>query len=379
MGGVRVDSVQCNSFNSSIVATAATFNGTANITVASTANLAVGMPVVVSASAGFTATPFSGALNGFVYGQIYFIASIVGSVITLANSNYGAAIVASGSVSGFIVSSGFPCLEFTATDASSAITSLIVWDADAEAGGTTKILLQNCQGAIFKTNSTAVDSPNIQYSQQYITLRGSAYSDIECSSPLTLIDSSAGDTNNNAWSLIGQKGTILGQAPAGIFADNLNGNRASLNLGQNLVGGIPSFYNIVNIGGLGADGTVQGLPLAGYSSGNYANTALSLSLVTLGGVGLISYTGSTSTTWTMPAITATAEGLEWCVANSGTAAAVLTLSAGTGQFFNLTTRASITLAVGASITLAARYNGGTPYWQVKGIGGAYSAGAVTTM
>ena len=381
MGGARVDSLQCNRFNSSITAQAVTFtNASANIGVTDGTKFAVGMPICFSASAGFTTPPFSNGINNFNIGQIYFVLSVSGNTITVGNSNYGAAIIANNNnlTGTFIVTSGFPCVEFTATDASSSIESLIAHDVDAEAGGTTKILLQNVASGILKTNSTASDSPSTLYSQQYFTLRGSVFTELEITQNLMLIDSSAGDTNNNGWGLLGQKSTILGQQPAGVWTDNVNGNQGGVNIAQNIpLGNYSSFQNVYNAGNISTDATKPGTPLLDYTNANVSTASLALSNYFY--VGCLTYSGATSTTWTLPTITSTAEGLPYKICNGGTAAAVLTLS-GNSQAFNLnSTRTSITLAVGASISVVARYNSGTPYWQVTGIGGVYAAGAVTSM
>lgn len=371
--------VQCNRYNNNLYTSPASVSITAAtpgvVSVPDLSVFAVGMPVVLNKSGTATGTASFNAT------QTYWVASVSGSTgagtITLANSNFGTALTNATAVSGLTISTyGFSGIEITARDAGSNI-SLYVYGPDTEGGGTSKLEIQNATnthivGQILSNGQSLND----------IIIRGSAGVSIENTGNGS-IDNSVGDAATTSFITNLARGAYTGSGAKtpGLYFDAVNANRNSLNLANNWMPGStnPSFFNMFNAGGFGVDATGVGVPIYNFVQGNYANTSLALSFVPAGGAGVISYTGATSTTWTMPTITAGAEGLEWCIANSGSAAAVLTLSAGTSQFFNLSTRGSITIAIGASITLVARYNGGTAYWQVKGIGGVYSAGAITSM
>jgi hypothetical protein len=338
---------------------------------------AVGMPVVLNAGGAATGTA------SFVAKQTYWVASVSGAsgagTITLANSNYGTALANATAVSGLTISTnGFSGIEVTGRDSVAAI-SLYMFSPDTEGGGTSKLELQNAQN----TRITGSIQSNGQ-SLNDIVMRGCAFNVFIDNSGNASIDSAAGDSSNTNVIVNGIHG-VYGASSIkfpGFYLDANNSYRASLNLATNPTNAaaLPSFYNIFNIGGIGTDGTVCGLPLAHFTNGAYGNPGAAFGIFPASGAGLISYSGSSSTTWTLPAIQNTSDGLEFCVTNAGTAAAGLGGTGGTTQqTYNFSARNSITLAIGASITLRARWNGGASYWQVIGIGGVYSAGAITTM
>ena len=124
-------------------------NASANVTVTDGTQFAVDMPVTVSAS-----------LNGFVAGQIYFVASVAGNVLTLRNTQgYGSTVSATGNSAVNILSKGFATMEISNRDTSSEVTGSVACGLDLEGSASMLMLLQNSWshniGGSFLDNSTS--------------------------------------------------------------------------------------------------------------------------------------------------------------------------------------------------------------------------------
>ena len=366
IGGLTYAAIlQSNRFGAVSVTQAGSTNGSTSVTVADSTKFAPFMPVA------FTAI----GTSNLVVNQIYFVKTIVdGTHITIANTPSGTAISpTAGTVT--IATQGMACLEVIAEDATAGNNPVIgyIGFLDLEAGGTCKAILHNISQPHFWV------APGMQStgSTQDIVVRTATQNQIFIWSQNINLDLSDG-TAVNTYSFsngLGANSITGASTPIGFWG---SAGTKNANITTNLMAGnTATFQNVANAGGLAADAIKLGVPLLEVTNANNAAATQAMSNYLF--VGCLTYTGGASTTYTLPTITASMEGMPYKVCNGGTAAAVLTL-AGNSQAYNLNSgRTSITLAIGASISIVARYNGGTPYWQVTGIGGVYSAGAITTM
>lgn len=362
----RFWNVQANRFNNgtTITTSATAASSSSSILVGSTTGLAVGMPVAFTTGGnGFTAQP-----------RVYFVASIIdGTHLTVSNQMfYGTAVAATGSGTlGNLVCMGFPAMEFAATDSSSAIAGNAIYHADVEAGGTCRLLIQNCpsfefHGLGLNHGSDAVVEVCARYSQEgnfYFYNTGA------------WLDFANGDFNNletKIWGTLGNIACDNGSTPLGVYSstgfntETVGSETHYLSLSQVTFNNNPTLQSVPQGGqpeylqpNVPVGQTAQTFPFTPFNM----NTALG---------GCVVYTGTGAGTWTLPTPSPTINGLPFEVVNDG--GGDLTLGA---PNFNGSSRASITIHAGASISVRAVYNLGG--YAVTGIGGTYSAGVVSTV
>lgn len=348
--------IQCNQTGTKITTAATMSGGSANITLADATNFDVDKPVTVSVNA-----------NGFVLYQTYFVKTKVGNVVTLANRQGSAAINSSGASAVNLDTYGWPCLEVSGIEGSTIQPSTLL-GLDMEGIATSNILVQNA----------------------YVSL-GISY-----------IGGSQGTINANALCLrLALGGTITSAYPLSIDCDFASGTSPLCAFGLQIRNDTkpivqvipPGFYQyapdsawILHMGGRnstsnktfqlqypsgsGEDFVYPFKPM-GQHVATSNTTSLTLNLLQMGAV---VYTGTSSTTWTLPLLintagggtTAANAGIVFEICNGSTTAAVdLTIAANSGNYFNRNTGlTSITIPQYGSLTVRANFDGTTAFWQI---------------
>lgn len=344
--------IQMNKLNSSVVTQAATMvNTQSNITITDGTKFAINVPVA------FTTTA-----NGFTANKIYFVLSVVGNVVTVANTVGGAAVTATGNTAINMVTQGFAPLEMVAL-AGCNFTNQTMTNIDVEGGGTCGILLQNKSGLQMAVSQL----PQTSQSTQGICCRGVVNSKIDAPNGTnTDFDNSSPGA---ALQYSGQRTAgCVGFQGAGVWYDTVSTN-AVMGMGCtfdvqgsglfNLVGGNKLFPGTL---GVGQKATLSGT----------ANQALGDSQ--LNNV----YTNNVSgTSPTLPTITATNVGI-WATLLNFTATPQV-FTTGASQLINgVAGRTTFTLNSGASIRLeSCNMPSGAFGWAIAGASSAMVAGVIS--
>jgi len=368
-GSMAITHLQGNRFSQISSTQAATMsNGSPNIGVTDLTYFAVGMPVT-----------FSATINGFTVNWIYFVLSVSGAsgagTITVGNyqpslaSQYrptgyvndvpfaGTAINAAGNTAVNIISQGFPCIEVVGLDNTSIVASLSVLLLDAEGGGTTKTVFQNCTSMQVCVPATTIDGTStvevVTRNAQgilNISSAGAARCDIDGYSTLF----TAGNTTSVGQTLpLG----VYQTPPLGLGGGN--GLQAlSLNLKRNNIGDPTIGYNRRGNDTIEIN---QGIQLTSYA---YPTSGTGFST----NQGPVQIFNSASGTNTLPVITEV--NLGWvCYYYNASQSGVATINVSSGQLINRQ-YSTIQVPSEGSVCLVAisyAYGGGSGYgWMILG-------------
>ena len=340
-------------------------NGSANIIVANSSVYAVGMPLTFSANA-----------NGFTKNRVYFVLTnnTTTNTITVAtNTPYGGtAIAATGNSAVNIICGGFPHLELVRTDTTAGnIPALYRLDQmDIESPSVAAIVIDSAD--LFSIESqvlTAVGTQayclrNLTGQVGYLGMYGNQNIESDGTHKSIVVDWNNGSAN--------QPNTYSSGAASFLGFQGNNGS-AALYLSTSGVVFQASLQNIVSPSGL--DWTYAALPIC------QCNHALDSTAFTLTSnyAGVVTYNNAGAATWTLPTPGSSYVGLEFEVVATASSGGV-TLSAGSPGFNLVGTRTAITINPGASLKVKmCQTFGGTWYWAVLAVGGAYSAGTVSTV
>lgn len=348
--------IQTNTGSSGKITQAATMaNASPNITVVDGTKYPVDMPVTVSASQ-----------NGFNQYQTYFVISNAANVLQLSNYMKGTAVNATGNTAVNLDTYGFPGMEIVGfkDDASNRIQPSEFTGIDMEGYATTLIVAQTCDlslsiGTLFTGQGTYQASSLCTRDMNGLW---------ESRTPLAIDFNSS----NKLWCKYSQlttdsdtKAVIQTTLPAGCLFDR-SSSAPFMSMGTLLNGNSTGLtYN--NFGSTSMWITRQ--IMANRTS---SSSTTSKSLAGQDG-GSINYTGSTATTWTLPALvdglyggSGSSAGWPITITNNASAGVVLTVAAsGSDKFrYRGATKASYDLARGQSITLIAQYDNTGSFWQV---------------
>lgn len=339
--------IQSNRNNASTVTQAATMsNGSPNVGVTDGTKFALNMPV-----------SFSATVNGVTQNEIYFVLTNAANVLTVSLTVGGAAVSMTGSTAVNIVTQGMPAIEIIALSGA-ALSSHDYLNIDAENGGTAAIVLQNVQTSFMSISQV----PGTSQSTQSICARSLTNSQIICRPGA-----------NTSWD--GNSGTsqFYGARAAGSVNHNPVGLFTDAGLGYTVLNLTASVYGLSN---QSPDSSNLIIPLSGI--GERMNSKGTQAVApNCADTGLVSFTFTSGVvTVTLPTLSATVFGCRYIFVNP--TANTATVNTGTGQGFNYPAgRTSVTLAQGTSIEIVGTHDANGSYWTVKGIGGVYSAGAIT--
>lgn len=344
--------IQMNKLNASTVTQAATMvNTQSNITITDGTKFAINVPV------SFTTTA-----NGFTANKIYFVLSVVGNVVTVANTVGGAAVTATGNTAINMVTQGFAPLELVAL-AGSQFTNQTMTNIDVEGGGTCAILMQNKSGMLMNISQL----PQTSQSTQGVCCRGVVNSTINASNGTnTDFDNSAPGA---ALTYNGQRTAgCVGFMGNGTWYDTVSGN-AFISMGCVFDTQGNAMFNLVAGNKLfpGSLGLGQKAVLSGT-----ANQALGDSQLNNVYTNNVSGTGPT-----LPQITATNLGM-WATLANFTAAAQTFTTTASQLINNVVARTTIVINPNASARLVSG-NGpsGGFCWWLDGGSSAMVAGVIS--
>jgi hypothetical protein len=321
----------------------------ANIGVVDSAFFPVGMPVT-----------FSGAANGFVTTQIYFVLTSAANVITLSqNYMYGTPLVSTGTTAVNIQTRGMPCFEFAGLDALSYVYAPEFTGVDAESFCSVRILMQNVRYGNFEGAFVAGGTTN-----EYFTyvLRGCTYSRVRNAYPAAY----DGDSGSYSTVIEGSRrdGSEIG----------LGGNNRFVGLGASYCThtGQRARANTLNIYMTGIDNaditlnaTSSGLDLC-HPLSYIPQTIVDTQAITIGASkGLMVYATAGAGTLTLPTLVANNDGVIFVLVNPQ--ASLLTLNTnGTQTFNNKAGLTTLQILPNTSIILIPSVTGGVYYWNVIG-------------
>ena len=348
ISGIDLHKVQCNRSGTPVTQAATMTNGSENIGVVDGTKFPVQMPVV-----------FSAAANGFNAGQVYFVKSVVGNTITLADNYYGAAKLATGNTAVNIITHGFPAFEAAGQTASDSVGTAVT-GCDFEGQATTLVLLQNIMSQSGTNDFQGVIET--AQSKMEVTIRN-------CGSGMAVMHFGRVDQDSSSRHQIG--GTISGfvnAKPKGMYR-NANTARWELNLAENWASSFthnPGPTIVTKTVG-GGDFTYPGISL-GQKCATFGNTTLGLSTAYAGAV---LFSGAANGVWTLPAVETEMVGLKFDLTNGGADGTTLTVNTSSGQLFNNQAgRTSIVLDKGEFLQVIAQNNGGGAFiWQVLSTNG----------
>lgn len=347
-----VQDVQSNSNYGSTTQAATMSNGIADITITDGTKFQLGMPVTVSATA-----------NGFTQNRIYFVSSVIGNVIQLANtSGYGTAISATGSSAVNIVTYGWPALEIAAFDSSASVQSSSFASIDVEGNSTCRALIQKANVTLDFATIGGVQGSNCA---ALVCARDGSAAVMRATSPMNFdIDSaSASGTQYLGGSVSDDQAVypFIQFPPSGTWYSRKR-SRWTFNIARTLAGEYGSLMSRTMSG----QDFIQPAIGLGQRVGYSASTSLSLSGAH---VGAIAFTGSSAGTWTLPTISGlptdsnTQVGCIYEISNSS--ASTLTVNTGGSQTFSRQAgKTSYSVAAGGSLCIRAQYDGTAWFWQV---------------
>lgn len=347
----KFDRVQSNRFNGLFSTQAATMvNTQSTFTVTDGTKFAVGMPV------GFSATQ-----NGFTINKVYFVVSVAGNVLSVANTYGGAAIVATAANAVNIITQGFPCFEMISLSGSTN-TNVVIDNIDVEGITGAGLFFQNCNGI----NVQVSQVPSIAQALQSIVFRG-------CVNKLIIAPQSVStDDDQNAVgsasTFMGAKfGTSVGYQSMGLWYDSVS-NKSILSWGNP--------FDSQSAGGLTYDpSTASGILLPKNMGVGELNKFLNAG----GAISQLNtnYTNTgAAAAMTLSAITAAMAGA-W-VGFFNTSAGTQTITTA-GELINgVAGRTVATLNAGASVRFATNFNtsNGTWTWVIMGSSGPMTAGVI---
>lgn len=356
-------SVQSNNNTSgaATVTQAATMtNSSANIGVTDGTKFAVDMPVSFSATA-----------NGFTQYVTYFVVSVVGNVIQVANQQRGTAISATGNTAVNVTTSGFPGIELSAlaSNASNNIQQSWMAGVDCESTGACQILIQKSTWNLsVGTIRGAVPFPSI--------VARSCFGRWDCQNNITTdFDSVASQFFYATQAYIlsdtyGANATIQ-NAPIGMYYDRaLQQPVVNLSYGR----GLKYSLHSQNEG----TGSAYLYPDQAMGQKVTRNSSTSLNLF-VGYGGCVIYTGSGAATWVLPAVITADPGASFAtvgavfeIVNGASAAVAVTLNTSSSQGFGYggNAKTSYSIPRGGSITVRAAYDGTNGFWAVLSNNGA---------
>jgi hypothetical protein len=339
---LTVLSIQTNGARVSISQAATMSNTSANISITDSTKFVVDMPVSVSSSA-----------NGFVAGQIYFITSIVGNVITLSDTMGGNSISATGSTATNIITYGFPQIEIVGYG-SNIVQPCDFIDCDLEGGGAARLIMQNCRDV--RAKIMYLEGANITGAQ--LVLRGSSNCEVSsCANGNSGLTTDFDGSSYNSRVFGPRYETTSKQAPnSGLGYTNFTGTdaRVSTNTGCLYLSRSYGPDFTVNKNGNFIDMASMGI---GFRSVTFASGGTIYSSRT----SLQVYSGAGGGNATLPTIVANGDGLMMIISNpsSGT----LTINTSSSQTIN-GSGTSYVMPANSTHIFAACNNGGTLYWAV---------------
>jgi len=342
MNEIQAQRIQHNSYNKTLLTVTATLtSGSTAIAVPDGTKFLPGMIVT------FTTTNY-----GFTLGQAYVVQSVAGNNLTLGGSRTGAVITPSGSGTLTLNTYGFPCVEVTAADVNSHVTSTFINHIDVEGTSSAGLYLENptrCEFGISSApNTTLVD----------IIGRNVGFTKIK-SEPIVSTDFDANSTSSEFW---GNRKASFQRYLKGLSYDS------SISTSVLQIGGGNNNQN---------GGDIQLRSGFAYPSGGMGERIFPRdSAITLGGVncGDLIFNGSANQTWTLPTIVTDSGSSNLAGSHVGLVFDILHYGAGTltiatdgTQLMNkIAGRTSTTLTAGNGLKfIAARDNSGNLFWAVK--------------
>ncbi|WP_026553867.1 hypothetical protein [Arthrobacter sp. 35W] len=336
---LNVSCIQCNAMSRTILSTTATFtNGSRAITVPSGAEFLPGMPVV------FTAT---GA--GFVAGQGYIVASVVGNTITLANDRVSSPISATAGITLTLETYGFPNMEITRRNSGARVQNSRFKHVDVEGSATAALYTEGC----YYNHIEISELPGTMHLS--IMARDSARNEY--------YSFHSGNTDfdgaSTASTYFGARKATYQRGLAGAWIDE------SAAAGGNRVMAIGGGQN----NGVGGDIHTRSLGFLYPNAGLGQRVTPRDNSITLSGanVGAWVFAGGTAQTWNLPTIADTT----WAVSMIGAVyeifnvgAAAVTLNTAGGQTFNnIAGKTRVAISPGAALRVTAgKYEAGTFFW-----------------
>lgn len=331
-----------------------------NLTVSDGTKFPKDMPVTVAASAG-----------GLVANQVYFVTSQSGNVLQIANKQRGTPLQVTATVS--LVCYGFPAVEIVAhsdINANAVIQGSTFSGMDLEGTATTFLLAQNANVYLdidfIAGGQGTVDAVGLVTRNTFGTWRSAQPISID-------LDSASGNLNTLGMQSRPGETSFVQKPPLGIFYDaGLGGNVFNIQDGHNG----KKYTFIPSFGSNFSEMWIYPAVALGQRIGTSSQTTITLDTQY---AGALSYTGTTSTTWTLPAITGTSGGAStsstagqiFCVTNgSTTGGVVLTLSSGSSNFNRQAAKTSYTMALGKSMCVVGQWDGSAGFWQVMSNDGA---------
>lgn len=343
MNELQVSRVQHNSYNKTLLSVTATITS---------GNTAVAVPDGTKFLPGMVLT-FATTNYGFTLGQAYVVQTVAGNNLTIGPSRTGTVITPSGSGTLTLNTYGFPCIEVTAADNLSHVTSSFINHIDAEGTSSASLYLegpQRCEFGISSApNTTLVD----------IVGRNVSYSRLK-SAAIVSTDFDSASTSSEFW---GSRKASFQRQLRGLFFDS-SVQASALQLG----GG-----NAGQVGGdlqLRANGFVYPVSPMGEKIFPRDTT------ITLAGSngGTVVYANTSAQTFTLPTIitdvasvnlAASHVGLVFDVHNVGSGTITINTD-GTQTMNKVAGRITTTVTPGNRLKLtAAKDNSGNLFWLAK--------------
>lgn len=329
---------QVNSYNKTLLSVSAGLTNTStSVTVPDGSLFLPGM--VVS----FTTTA-----NGFTTGIAYVVLTVAGNVLTLAQSRNATAITAAGTGSMTLTTYGFPCVEITAADSASHVTSTHLKHIDAEGTASAALYIEGAQRSEF----TLTSIPNVTLVD--VIGRGVSYSVIQSSPPAsTDFDASSTSSEFNGARKTGVQRLLRGR----FYDSTLAVHSMQVGAGQ----------NGVTTGDL--QSRAQGFlyPTVGLGDRIFPrDSAITLSAQNAGD---LIFAGSAGQVWTLPTIltdtsnpSASQVGAVFDIFNVGSGTITLNTD-GTQTFNKVVGRTSTTVTPGNRLrVVGAKDNSGNLFW-----------------
>ena len=346
MNALTVSNIQTNNNRNTSTQAATMANASSNITITDGTKFAVDMPVAASAS-----------VNGFTATQTYFVTSVAGNVIQLANKVGGTPIVATGNSAINIATYGFAQIEVVGYG-NNIIQPCEFTGCDLEGGGTVRAVFQNTQD--LKFTATYVESLNLA-SWQYC-LRNATHTRLQSTQSSGTGASLDMDANSITTVLSGPRSIQAGGAqPAqcGQGISTFTGTDARTKSNTQAI-----YMNGAYGPEIAFNKNQNFIDFSSFGVGYRPTTFASGGSVYGGSTSLCVYSGAGGGNANLPQIVANGDGL--CLFISNPSSGTLTLNTQASQTVN--GAAGVTTFVmpaNSTCTALAANNGGTLFWAIK--------------
>lgn len=312
-------------------------NGSALLPVTDLTKFAIDMPVT-----------FAGSANGFGT-TIYFVVAVSGAsgagTISVALTLGGTAINSTGTSSNNVITYGYSAFEVSAYSGNNGITFSMFRNLDVESGGTAPIVIQNVFSSYFDFGLISAGPGPVMIAwrnSQRNFITNTTFGGLKIDR-----DSTALDNLVFGQQLIDQFGN-LGNQPG------IAGTGTSTNKGLTLSGGQanPDLAYTAAAAQL-VWSMAQLYPTAQFAASGNAGRAASV----------ITFTGSTGQTISLPNVTANTLGNPFWIDNPTVNSVTVTTVGGTQNFIGLgTSGTSLTIAANSCCHVISRSNGGTFFY-----------------